>query len=500
MLTLLSLLLPHATLLSSLSSALQKNSAADATARIATVAGIGTTADAAAELLGAPPSVNKAALVEETTSLAIYRADDTPANAAAALAASNVVLLEMSQSSLVDDGPLGLSQLAPLLQRALALQPGASPQKRLLVLTVKRDGAVESDADLLALAQRKLAKIWSRLVKPSQLSEASLDDALEVQLCVLPSAVYEPAEHASALAALKDRFLSPGSKGYFFGEGRWSCTAAASLATVRALEGASPSAAPQPSLASEALLARACTLASERATRHFQKGLGALRKDAESTVLADFGERATALLEEALARFDADAAELQHAAAAAEISAARAALERQLSRALQLTARRQLALLQLSQRDKFLQLLAAIKPSLKVEAELKALLKRVGSDFEDKAKGVLPSCVGLSSTYEKRALELAASEAAKAQMDIWRLQGLYIPMSSAKIPVDFSAHWLQMNPFGADPRFDAAGARDKPKFRPQAYPIKLRARNGYKAQGLTDPKSMVFVDGKTPAA
>ena len=61
------------------------------------------------------------------------------------------------------------------------------------------------------------------------------------------------------------------------------------------------------------------------------------------------------------------------------------------------------------------------------------------------------------------------------------------------MPVDFSAHWLMLTPFGQDSRYDGvSAARDKPKFRPQAAPMQLRASSGYRTQKLRDPSDMVF--------
>jgi len=53
--------------------------------------------------------------------------------------------------------------------------------------------------------------------------------------------------------------------------------------------------------------AYACGRASDAATKEFTKGLGALRKAAESTLVPDFGEQAAGLLAGGLERFDAEA-------------------------------------------------------------------------------------------------------------------------------------------------------------------------------------------------
>jgi hypothetical protein len=58
-------------------------------------------------------------------------------------------------------------------------------------------------------------------------------------------------------------------------------------------------------------------------------------------------------------------------------------------------------------------------------------------------------------------------------------------------------HWLTPRFLGADSRYDTISSRDKPKYRPSAKPMRLRALDGYKAY-FRDPKDMVF-DAKMPS-
>ena len=66
-------------------------------------------------------------------------------------------------------------------------------------------------------------------------------------------------------------------------------------------------------------------------------------------------------------------------------------------------------------------------------------------------------------------------------------------MTQVKLPIDFSAHWLGLNPFGKDARYDAING-DTPIYKPQAKPMKLGLDKGYPMPRVGDPKRMVFSD------
>ena len=83
------------------------------------------------------------------------------------------------------------------------------------------------------------------------------------------------------------------------------------------------------------------------------------------------------------------------------------------------------------------------------------------------------------------------------QVELWRIQGLYLPLEGFKTPVDIGLHWLIPKFMGADSKFDSISPRDRPKYRPRAQPMRVRPIDGYKAY-LKDPKDMVF-DNKMPA-
>lgn len=314
-------------------------------ARVATVACCGASKLGKTPVLSTSTSCQRVEMVPGTTALALICADSI-ADCSIAVASSDVVLLELRQSDLEADGPHGVAQLAPLLQRALPLR-GVKPQKKLLVLVVKQDDESISKDELEALASAALERVWAGLRMPEG-APAALDEFFETSL------VYVPAGSGTekAIATLRARFRDAGRTDYIFKQGAWSTPATNAFSALRAISETGPVPGETSFAASDAQVAYRSAQISERAAKSFAKGLAALRKSSESTVLLDFGERLRSLFEDTLSTFDADAQGLQHLSTS---SAARAALVAQLSRAAAPTCRRQLALLQLSTRDKFMQ-------------------------------------------------------------------------------------------------------------------------------------------------
>mmetsp|Transcript_17710 Transcript_17710/g.57013 ORF Transcript_17710/g.57013 Transcript_17710/m.57013 type:complete len:335 (-) Transcript_17710:175-1179(-) len=292
-----------------------------------------------------------------------------------------------------------------------------------------------------------------------------------------------------AVAALRARFTDPSAPDYLFKEGAWSTQGSAALGTAKALSAAGPLPPATTARWGEVQTAHRSSAIAERAAKHFSKGLKALQKASEATALPDFGERLGSLIDDSIAKYSADAAQL---GGSPTVATARSALLSQITRAATPTCRRQLKLLQVQSRERFMQKLAALKPSLKVEAELRTMVKEAATKFEADAKAALPPTLPLSYSFEKQAVVTSMAEAAKAQVELWRVQGLYLPLDGFKTPVDIGLHWLLPRPFGVDSRYDSISSRDKPKFRPRAAPMKVRAMDGYKARGLQDPKDMVF--------
>lgn len=261
----------------------------------------------------------------------------------------------------------------------------------------------------------------------------------------------------------------------------------------------SSSASPQTASPAEVHAAYQCGLLAEAAARDFQKGASSLRKATDSALLADFGEQATALVEEAVARFDADAERFK---GAAPVAAARSALSEQLQRALYGPFRKQLNALQRTTLSKFRAKVQASKPNAEVEKTMAGLIDEAMAAFDASAKGLLPSGVRWTYTYERASVLESMQDAATAHVNTLQVQGLYISKSGGRMPVDFSAHWLLPHPFGRDSRYDPITSADEPSYKPQASPMKMRATDGYKPKSrLTDPdvkeadpKGMVFTD------
>jgi len=244
-----------------------------------------------------------------------------------------------------------------------------------------------------------------------------------------------------------------------------------------------------------------CGLLAEAAARDFQKGASSLRKAADAGLLSDFGERATSLLTDAIARFDVDSTSFK---GAAPVAAARAALSEQLQRVLYGPYRKQIATLQKQTVAKFRAKVGAQKPSADIEVQMTKLLSEATDNFNEAAKGLVPEGMRWSYTYERQSVLDMMVEAARLQVQTFQVQGLYLSTKGHKMPVDFSAHWLLPHPFGRDSRFDPISSSDEPTFRPSASPMKMRATDGYKPQSklkdpnldpaLVDPKGMIFTD------
>ena len=64
------------------------------------------------------------------------------------------------------------------------------------------------------------------------------------------------------------------------------------------------------------------------------------------------------------------------------------------------------------------------------------------------------------------------------------MQGLYLPVKAVSLPVDFSAHWLMLNPFGKDGRYDTLDSSDRPQYKPQVR-VRVRAGVRVRVRGLT---------------
>jgi len=411
-------------------------------------------------------------------------------DSALAVAAGDVVVLEMCQADLLQGGAYGIGQLEPLLQRALRLH-ALKPQKKLLMVVVTdADGDEASAEDLAALTAAGLASTWAKLKKPRDCAATSVGELFDVQVSTLPSATFAADEHAAGLEALSLRFTDPDSADYLFPDGRYSVSSSAALACLSSCAKEAP--LPPPTLAPSpaALAAYRAAEVAEATSKHFAKGLAQLKKEADPAFLPDFGDKAGALFSDCLAQFDEGVAAFGGVPA---VVAARSGFEAQLLRALHVPFRKQLTHLQRLVLSKFTQKKAALKPSIKVEEQTRDLVKEAEASFNEQAAQLLAPSAGWSYAFERDALVATIKEQSTLHVDTLRVQGLYLPEYGGRMPIDFSAHWLMLSPFGTDMKNDPIRPKDKPKFRPQVNPMKTRATDGYKVK-FTDPKRMVFTD------
>jgi len=446
------------------------------------------------EALGAKSDVS---VVEAPTPLAVLDvagASDT--DGTSALAAADVLALEVRFLDLVEQSAHGLGQLQPMLQRSVRLRD-LRPSPKLLLLTITDfDGSAASKADVTAFVKAQLDELVASLALPADASLSSAD-LLQLQCFFLPSKTSAPDGYEQGLESLRNALTSSSDSGYLI-KGSLSAPASSVVSCIGAAAERSPSAAGTASPA-EVHAAYQCGLLAETAAREFQKGASALRKAADASLLSDFGEQASSLVDEAVERFDADSAAFK---GSAPVAAARAALAEQLQRALYGPFRKQLASLQRLTLSKLRAKVTAAKPAADIEVTMKSLLDEATASFDAQAKLLLPAGVRWTYTYERASLVETMEETATAHVQQLQVQGLYISKKGSRIPVDFSAHWLLPHPFGRDSRYDPITSSDEPAYKPQAAPMKLRATEGYKPRSkLTDPdvhefdpKAMVFTD------
>ena len=153
------------------------------------------------------------------TALALLRTEDS-SEGAVAVAASDVVVLELRMADLTQRSAHGLAaQLRPLLQRSLRLHH-VRPQKKLLLVTVTDfDGGLASEADVAAFVSAEVDALWGGLLKPSTCEAAAAGDALEVQCAFLPHPSLAEEAFGAALSSLAARFTDAASPAYLFADG-----------------------------------------------------------------------------------------------------------------------------------------------------------------------------------------------------------------------------------------------------------------------------------------
>ena len=159
---------------------LSKSAKTQGESRMAAVACCGADRSASVAALGETKR-SGVALLEGDTTLALLDAHSSVPDSALAVAASQVVLLEVRAADLVEHGPNGLAQLLPLLQRSVRLSPDA-PKKLLLLAVVDAEDSGASESEISSLASKQLEQLCARVKPP----EGAAAPAFELQCCFLP--------------------------------------------------------------------------------------------------------------------------------------------------------------------------------------------------------------------------------------------------------------------------------------------------------------------------
>ncbi|KAL3933762.1 MAG: hypothetical protein SGPRY_000138 [Prymnesium sp.] len=469
-------------------------------ARVVSVACCGLATSLWREALDAPSK--DVSVVQSSTPVLLASVDQT-SDASAVLSASDVLALEVKFTDLANRSPLGLAQLAPLLHRVLRLRH-IRPQKKLLVLAVTDFDSTEiSEEYLTAFVNQELQMMAADVCDDG----TSLSSLLELKIVCVPYEQHQPQAYERAVRGIHDAFTAEGSAQFMFADGQWSAPASALASCLDQ---------PAPPLATQVLLneplppqmaappadvhtAYQCGLMAEAAAREFNKGASALRKAADSALIADFGEKvlplflprlsappdplapqpsrynlcpdclhpptllhlnylattsttttthhdlhqalsltprqAGELLEGALERFDTDAAPYEGSRPA---RSARASLEQQLVRSLYAPFRKQLAALQRKS-------LASLRQKL----SLKEIVKDAGNSFESQAthpgtlSRALPTLLDprLIRSHEPVCIDSQAvldtiKENVALHLHTLQVQGLYLPTEGVKLPID----------------------------------------------------------------
>lgn len=408
-------------------------------------------------------------------------------DSAIAITASSVVALELRQADLIHDGPHGVSQLTPVLQRWLRLHTGDAllAKKKLLLLVTDADVAEVPATKLTELAAASLARVLAGLDAESVLDAHKL---FEVHLIAVPAGATE-----MTLNEIKDQIFK-------LSDSEWTLPASAALMAVAraAAAGLGCSDAAFALSMAEANEAYTCMRAADDAARCFTQGLVTLKKSAEVFV-ADFGAQATSLLDEALDAFDGETEGNGLA------PAARAGLRNQLLRALTPLFRRQLLVLQRQTLQVFEHSLRAAPPSVTIEAELKALIEEADAAFEKQAAALLVPGCSWSYGFEKKAVTAACWQAARGRVEELRIQGLYLPQKGAAIPLDIAAHIFFPAPFGKDGGQDSIKASEgRVRVNPTMVPLRVSGE-GTGVPNLSEPNEMnrngmIFKNGKLAGA
>ena len=154
------------------------------------------------EALGAPSS--DVSVVSAPTPLALVDVSGaSDSDGTSAVAAADVLALEVRFLDLVERSAHGLGQLLPMLQRSVRLRD-LRPSPKLLLLTVTDfDKSEASEADVSAFVKAQLEELVASLALPEDAGSLSTADLLQHQCFFLPSKVAAPDAYAQGLETLR---------------------------------------------------------------------------------------------------------------------------------------------------------------------------------------------------------------------------------------------------------------------------------------------------------
>jgi hypothetical protein len=372
-------------------------------------------------------SGNEVSMVSTETPIVIFNvAGASEADMTVAAAAAEVLSLEVRFDDLVKRTPHGLSQLRPLLRRS---------KPSILVVVTDFDASEASEAEVSAFVARELDDLAKSM-------EVSVSDWKPECVC-LPSRT--SAEYEDALSHLRETLTAKART--------LSNPAFASLATIQetARLAISPPSSAAPSEVHASYKASQC---AKEALRQFRADAVEIQTASDSGLMVDFGGQAAAVIDNALETFDALAADNTLSVV---VVSTRQALVEQMHRMIYGSFRKQLVTLQRACLEQFVKKVEATPPCADLEARLEKELSEALKEFEILASQLIPPGADWSYSYERTAVFDLMGDVATEHVQNHQIQGMYVSQKKKKIPVEFSAHWLTMNPFTRPwkKRFDA---------------------------------------------
>merc|ERR1740122_428826 len=252
--------------------------------------------------------------------------------------------------------------------------------------------------------------------------------------------------------------------------------------------------------AQEAQAAYQTDLFAEEAELEFTEAVSALQREVGAgEILPDFGAKTADLVSAALQRFDSEveAAGLRGTTAASD---SRTALLKRLYRRLGGPVRQQLNALTKKAFSQFRREMAALKPVVVIDVQLKNLIADTKAAFDTEAQKLLPQGARggpFSSEYEyvRRNLVPAMKEKADEYLKGLQVQGLFVSTAKKRMPIDVGFHWLLPKPFGVDARYSPIPPGSESVSKGKKMVLKSVKKKPKTKEGkMDDGSDMVFTD------